>query len=296
MVGERAIPRLCRAAGAVPAAGEALVCRRLGQWMLWASVAEAAPRGASLVLKRSSAVLSTLEGLVADSILTARAADFLEKCVLSRVPLLVVGSRAYQAPAVVAALAAVDMPGPVIALTDLVDYLPERVGVVRWDPAAMARSAPEVGRAAAALWEARIVAELSSPASLVTLVYAVAAGLQGVLAYAPLSDFSHALAGLPALGATELAGAPPEAVRRLVANCMGVAVEVGTQVGLSRVTRIAEVLAGPNELEVQDIFTLRGGSDGGKARLELEPTSVEPAFVGRALHAIASGRSEPGNG
>jgi Flp pilus assembly CpaF family ATPase len=231
--------------------------------------------------------------LVADSIVTQEAAAFLEQCVRARVPVLVVGSRASQAPAVAAALGAVDLPGPVIALEDLVDYVPERIGVVRWDPSVLARSAQELARAAAALREARIVAELSSAPALVAVIHAVAAGVEGVLAYAPVSDLDQALTGLPALAATSLVGTAPEAVAQLVANCFDLVVEVGTKDGVARVSRIAEVVAG-RELEVRDIFTLRERADGGRGA-ELKATGIEPTRAGRALRGVARADAEAGN-
>jgi pilus assembly protein CpaF len=277
----RAIVRLCRLAGRPHQPNEMTMHRQLPSgWQMWAAIDDAAPSGAALVLRRATASFATLEQLAERGVLSRQAAEFLTQCVRARVPILVVGARSAGAPLLLSALCAVDVPGPVLVLESCDDFVPERVGVVRLDPAIVAMSPASLAHAGSAMTGARLVVELSSPEAVVCTLRVVQAGIEGTLAYAPNVAAENALTSLPAFVASVIPGTVLSAATRLIADAFALVVEVVSVRGRSRVASIVRVTgADADRITTEDVF--RAPEDRGSqgAVTELEATRLATSFI-----------------
>jgi pilus assembly protein CpaF len=275
----RAIVRLCRLAGKPLGPGEISIHRQLpGGWQMWAVVDEAAPAGAALVLRRPTAFFASLDQLAERGVLSRPAAEFLTQCVRARVPILVVGARSAGAPLLLSALCAVEVPGPILGLQSCDDFMPERVGVVRLDPAIAAESPGSIARCCSAITGSRLVTELSSPEALVAALRILQAGVEGTLAYLPSVAAENALFSLPACVASALPGTPLNVASRLVADAFVLVVEVVSVRGRSRLSSISRVTgADGDRITTEDVF--RSPGERVSRTDELEATTLAASFI-----------------
>jgi pilus assembly protein CpaF len=292
----RIVGRLAHQAGEPIGEGENVVERCLPSGAGLVAIGPPITRAWALTIRKRRRVDGSIEDLVRTGAMSRPMADFLVACVRARCNMLVVGSSAGTASAVLAALAAAAPTTERVAVFQDEDEIALGEGQVlsMW-PGGRAHAAERVAAVAARFGSDRLViGSIGSPAGLASLD-AIGEGSEGVLAGYAGPTLRRGLARLAARVSLARPGISIATAREVIATSFDVGIEVGRDLaGTVRIQRIAEFAsADGHEQAVRDIFV--SSLDG--AAVSFSATGTPPRltqdFASRGIQLDAATFARP---